>query len=229
MPALPEESRHPSNPSLRRLIQSKKVYGYPLNKEAQEAGFRGWHERGYLPHYDVPNVTQLVTLNLADAFPVKRHTEWEVYLRLPDKSEARRRLETWLDHGMGDCWLRQSKVAAVVEAELLSRHHKEYELRAWIIMPNHCHIVVDVWEKPLSRLIKKWKGSTATAANRLLGRSGHFWQEDYWDTLIKGEKHLLQAIRYVENNPTKAKLVLDPKEWRWGSARRKDKYNRLAE
>jgi len=96
-------------------------------------------------------------------------------------------------------------------------------------MPNHCHIVVDVWEIPLSRLIKKWKGSTATAANRLIGRSGQFWQEDYWDTLIENEKHLSQAIRYVESNPAKAKLVLDPKEWRWGSARRKDQYNRLAE
>lgn len=39
----------------------------------------------------------------------------------------------------------------------------------------------------------------------------------------------MRAIRYVENNPNKAGFVLDPKRWRWGSARRKDDYGRLAE
>lgn len=229
MPKPPGESQPPSNPGLRRLILSKQAYDLRLNNKAREAGFRGWHERGYLPHYDVPNVTQLVTINLADSFPVKRRAEWEVFLCLSDKSEVRRQLEAWLDRGLGDCWLRQPQIAEAVETELLSAHHADYELRAWIIMPNHCHFIVDVWDTPLSRLIKKWKGRTATVANRLIGRSGQFWQADYWDTLIQGEKHLLQAVRYVENNPTKANLIRDPKEWRWGSARRKDKYNRLAE
>jgi hypothetical protein len=164
----PGESLPPSNPGLRKLIESKRVYDHRLNDEARSAGFRGWHERGYLPHYDAPNVTQLVTINLADAFPVKRRAEWEVLLRLPDKSESRRQLEIWLDRGLGECWLRRPKVAAIVETEFLSKHCREYELRAWTIMPNHCHIVVDVWEVPLSKIIKKWKGAAATAANRLL-------------------------------------------------------------
>jgi REP element-mobilizing transposase RayT len=96
-------------------------------------------------------------------------------------------------------------------------------------MPNHAHIVVNVWQEPLSKLVMHWKGSTAAASNRLIGRSGQFWQEDYWDTLIKDEKHRAQAIRYVENNPAKAKLVLDPKQWPWGSARRKNDFGKLAD
>jgi hypothetical protein len=122
MPEQSGESQTPSHPGLRQLIQSKRTYDHRLNQDASEAGFRGWHERGYLPHYDVPNVTQLVTINLANAFPIKRRAEWEVFLCLPDKSEARRKLEAWLDRGLGDCWLRRSEVATAVESELLSSH-----------------------------------------------------------------------------------------------------------
>jgi len=225
----PGQSRPPSNPGLRQLIQSKQQFANVLDKEARSAGFRGGHERGYLPHYDAPNVTQLVTFNLADAFPVTRRREWEIFLRLPNASESRRKLEEWLDRGLGKRWLYQTEVAAVVESELLCQHRHQYALRAWVIMPNHIHIVLDVWQTPLSKLIKQWKGATAVAANRLLGRSGKFWQEDYWDTLIKDEKHLSKSISYVENNPTKAKLILNPKGWVWGSARRRNDYGKLAD
>ena len=61
----------------------------------------------------------------------------------------------------------------------------------------------------------------------VLGRTGQFWQEDYWDTLVRDADHLADAVRYVENNPTKARLVRDPKAWRWSSPRRRDVYGRL--
>lgn len=225
----PGESQPPSNPGLRKLIEAKREFNYTLDDADRALGFRGWHERGYLPHFDAPNVTQLVTINLADAFPVTRRAEWEIFLRLPDKSESRRQLEAWLDRGCGECWLRRVDMATLVEEELLVGHRRTYALQAWVLMPNHVHLVVDVWQTPLSKLVKQWKGATAVTANRALGRRGQFWQEDYWDTLIKNAMHLAQAIRYVENNPTKARLVCDAKQWRWSSARRKDEYGRLAE
>lgn len=170
----PGESRPPSNPALRKLIAAKQEFSYMPDADASSMGFRGWHERGYLPHFDAPNVTQIVTINLADAFPVARRREWEPYLRLPDTPESRRRLETWLDRGFGQCWLRQADLAETVEAELLTGHRRQYQLQAWIIMPNHVHLVVDVWNIPLSRLIKQWKGATAVTCNRLLNRRGSF-------------------------------------------------------
>jgi putative transposase len=211
------------------LIQSKQQFSYAVDDNARALGFRGWHERGYLPHFDAPNVTQLVTFNLADAFPVMRRAEWEPLLRFPTASESRRQLEVWLDRGMGECWLRRNEIAELVESRLLLDHRREYGLQAWTIMPNHVHVVVNILQKPLGKLVRQWKGGTAVASNRLLGRHGQFWQEDYWDTLVKDEKHLSQAIRYVENNPTKAGLVQDPKHWRWGSARRKDNYGRFVD
>jgi hypothetical protein len=41
------------------------------------------------------------------------------------------------------------------------------------------------------------------------------------------DEHRRTAVRYIENNPAKAKLVLDPKEWPWSSARRRDEYGVL--
>ena len=240
----------PGNPGLRGLVEAKRQWHYTPDNDTRSLGFRGWHERGYLPHFDAPNVTQFLTFNLADAFPVKRRAEWEVFLKLPDEfcrkpsntrtevrapgavansvqSEIRRRLEAWLDRGAGECWLRDPAVAALVEDALLAGHRRDYELQAWVVMPNHVHLVVNIRQTPLSSLVKQWKGATAVKANRTLRRTGQFWQEDYWDTLVLDAKHLAQAVRYVENNPTKAQFVLDPKEWRWSSARRKDEYGRL--
>ena len=140
---------------------------------------------------------------------------------------SRRRLQAWLNRGHGQCWLRQPSVAELVEQTLLAEHRRLYALQAWAIMPNHLHVVVDVWKTPLSVLVKKWKGATGRQANRVLGRTGQFWQEDYWDTLVRDADHLADAVRYVENNPTKARLVRDPKGWRWSSARCRDVYGRL--
>ena len=67
--------------------------------------FLGWHERGYLPHFDGPGVTQFVTFMLHDAFPVTRSREWEGILNETEESPRRRKLEAWLDRGRGECWL----------------------------------------------------------------------------------------------------------------------------
>lgn len=63
----------------------------------------------------------------------------------------------------------------------------------------------------------------------MLGRSGRFWREDYYDTLIRDDRHLDRAIRYVEDNPVKAHLVECARDWLWSSARFRDEYERLPE
>ncbi|MBC8096933.1 MAG: transposase [Akkermansiaceae bacterium] len=209
------------------LIERKRDWHFTPNDKEIERGFKGWHERGYLPHFDAPNVTQLVTFNLVDSFPVKRRTEWEFLLKIENDSERRRTLEEWLDRGHGPCWLNQAAIAEVVETELLAGHNRDYQLQTWVIMPNHVHLVVDVRETPLRQLITIWKGRTAFKCNRLLGRRGSFWQEDYWDTFIRDARHLGTSIRYVESNPAKARLVKDSATWRWSSLRRKDRFGVL--
>src|SRR5881396_1736475 len=172
-------SRPPGRIGLRRLIEAKRAGSAPLDPAMIRRGFKGWHERGYLPHYDAAHVTQIVTFMLTDSFPVERRAEWEPILEEMDESLRRRKLEAWLDRGMGDCWLRQTRVATLVEENLRQFDGVQCRLQAWVLMPNHVHLVVDVGDTPLSQLLKQWKGGTARQANLVLGRRGTFWQEDY--------------------------------------------------
>lgn len=49
---------------LGRLVAGKNEWEEPLAAEAKDKGFRGWHERGYLPHCDKPGLVQFVTFRL---------------------------------------------------------------------------------------------------------------------------------------------------------------------
>ena len=217
----------PKNHGLLELIRAKRERNWKPSIEEMKNGFRVWHQRGFLPHFDVPDVTQFVTFQLHDSFPATRREEFEVILKESEDSARRKKLEAWLDRGHGECWLRNRAVAELVEKTLLEADGKDYQLRAWVVMPNHVHLVVGVWDVPLVKLINGWKGKISRRANLRLRRSGKFWQEDYYDTLIRDETHLKRAIRYTEQNPVKAFLSKAARDWPWSSARHRDEYERL--
>jgi REP element-mobilizing transposase RayT len=90
-------------------------------------------------------------------------------------------------------------------------------------MPNHFHALIEIWDVPIGEILKSWKSYTAKAANKILGRSGAFWEEDYFDRYVRDDDHYRRVVRYVENNPNKAKLVKTPSDWLWSSARYRSK------
>jgi len=198
-----------------------------LSKDAVERGFLGWHENGYLPHRDEPGLVQFVTFRLADAFPEELRSEWDALLKIEDDRKRRIELEAYLDKGCGACHLRRPDIAGMLEASLRFFHGERYDLRAWVVMPNHVHLLFQVLGVPMSELIDAWKDYTAKQANKLLERKGTFWQDGYWDTYMRDEAHELRTKRYIENNPVKAHLASVPKEWPWSSARFRDQYERL--
>jgi REP element-mobilizing transposase RayT len=100
-------------------------------------------------------------------------------------------------------------------------------LQAWVVMPNHVHVLVDIWQTPLAALMQSWKRFIAREANKLLEREETFWEREYWDTWIRDEEHCRKAARYVEANPVKAHLAAEATVWPWSSARRRDEYGRL--
>jgi putative transposase len=217
----------PHNPAVRDLVAGKRAGSRPQAKDEIERGFLGWHENGYLPHRDEPGLIQFVTFRLADAFPAELRSEWKSLLEIEDDRKQRIELEAYLDQGRGACHLRRANIAALVEGSLLFRQDVQYELRAWVIMPNHVHLLFRVLNVPMGQLVDAWKGFTAKEANKLLGHKGQFWQEGYWDTYMRDGEHELKTQRYIENNPTKAKLAASPKEWPWSSARFRDAHERL--
>ena len=68
-PPKPHRPGPPHNPGVRNLVEGKRRWSSPPKLEDAKQGFRGWNERGYLPHRDEPGLTQFVTFRLADSFP----------------------------------------------------------------------------------------------------------------------------------------------------------------
>jgi REP element-mobilizing transposase RayT len=154
-------------------------------------------------------------------------SEWEVLLEIEDDDTRRKQLQAYLDKGRGECPLRQPRLARLVEGAFCFYNEKVYELRAWVVMPNHVHVLFKVGEKPMGQVIGDWKDYTAREANKLLKRRGRFWAPDYWDTFIRNSNHEMQARNYAERNPVKAGLVSAAKDWRWSSARFRNENGRL--
>ena len=219
----------PYNPGVRDLIAGKRAAAPPgsPSSPATKQAFLGWHEHGYLPHRDEPGLTQFLTYRLADSLPAELRSEWEALLRIESNRQRALELEAYLGRGRGFCYLRQPAIAKIVEDSLRFRHEIDYDLLAWVVMPNHVHLLVRVRHVPLARLVGSWKGYSATAANKLLQRQGPFWEQSYWDTYMRDTAHETQTRRYIENNPVKAKLVSTPAEWPWSSARFRDASGRL--
>lgn len=184
---------------------------------------RGWHSRGYIPHFDGGEIAQTVTFRLADSLPRSVLERWTIELaHLEEKDielERRLRIESYLDKGTGDAWLKSPEVASLVQNALLYFDGQRYRLPAWVIMPNHIHVLlVPGPGRSLSSILHSWKSFTSNEANKLLGRAGEFWQEDYFDRYIRNAKHFADAIDYIENNPVKAGLCARKADWKFSSA-----------
>ena len=234
---------------LRDLVTEKNRWQRPLTDAEKTLGFLGWHERGYLPHCDFPGLVQFVTFRLADSMPEARRGEWEHLLKIEDDREKRTKLEEYLDCGVGECHLRDSQIAKMAETALLFEHNKSYQLLAWCVMPNHVQVLVHTLNKPLWKLVAMWKKFAAAKALALLrterqssdwlvrpantaepNRSSafqSFWQREYWDTFMRDEAQEKTAVRYIENNPVKAKLCSSPEQWPFCSAKFRDDFARL--
>lgn len=206
----------------------------------------GIHTRGYLPHVKREGVRYFVTFRLADSLPkeVLLKIQAERAERLtcfyaqraaaerqgtaaPDSTaleeverEYLRKLEAYLDKGSGECWLRRPEIAGLVAEAFRFFDHQRYDLKAWVVMPNHIHAVL--WPMPnhsLSAIVQSWKRYTAREANKLLGRTGvPFWQPEAFDHWIRNDEEHARCCSYVLNNPAKARLCASPQDWRWSSA-----------
>jgi putative transposase len=176
----------------------------------------GWHSRGYLPHFDAPEVVQTVVFRLTDSLP--RHLI-DARRQTPKTALA---VDVALDRGAGACWLKEPKLAALTEQALLHFDGKRYFLLAWCIMPNHVHAMLEMRrEHRLGDQVRSWKTYTARRANEHLARKGPFWSADYFDRFVRDQQHYENAINYIEYNPVKAGLARSAELWPWSSARRR--------
>ena len=121
---------------------------------------------------------------------------------------------------IGPVWLCDPRVATIVGNAIRYGEavRQLYTLHAWVIMPNHVHVILE--PRTALPVILRWlKGRTSRVANRILGRTGTpFWQDESFDHWVRCGDELRDLIRYVEGNPVKAKLVEREEDWQWSSA-----------
>jgi putative DNA methylase len=189
-----------------------------------------WYSRGYLPHFDTEE-PQLITFRLVDSLPhhvLAAIAESEQSVPTSeDKMERFGQIEQYLDRGHGAKWLQQPEIASLVQDVLLHFDGPRYRLHAWTVMPNHVHVLLTATDR-LDAIVHSWKSWSAHEANRILGRKGPFWQREYFDRVIRDEEHFRNCVRYVEANPSKARLCLRPQDWKFGSAFQPDESTRRA-
>jgi REP element-mobilizing transposase RayT len=128
----------------------------------------------------------------------------------------RQKIAEYEDAGYGQCFLRDERIAAIMQDTLKHFDGERYQLLCWCIMPNHVHVLIEVNEGwSLSKIMHGWRSYTANEANRILGRTGKFWMEEYYDRYIRNDNHLQKTINYILNNPSNAGLD----DWPWVGVR----------
>lgn len=207
---------------MNRLFKGRIV----LRKETSDS----WYSRGYFPHFDGEGVTQHVCFHLFDSLPQSLLPQWSEKLRVTHAAGAlettetsrewRRRIHDALDRGYGSCFLRDDRLAKIVEDSLLRFDGERYTLHAWCVMPNHVHTLFTPLRKfKMSKIVHSWKSFTALECNKVLGRIGKFWEREPFDRYIRNQRHFQNAVTYIENNPVRAGLCEEAEDWRWSSAR----------
>jgi len=110
--------------------------------------------------------------------------------------------------------------AQVVISSLRYWEGKKLTNYAFTIMSNHIHWVFATHNKDekgnlvyLQDILKSVKQFTSNQINKLEDRKGTLWQKESFDTTIRNQVHLFNAINYTLNNPVKAGLVSDWRLW----------------
>jgi hypothetical protein len=117
---------------------------------------KGYHYRGYLPHWDLEKATQAITFRLNDSLPQHVIKEWRQDLaEIEDddlrEKELHRLISKFEDTGYGSCVLRDPVCAGIVRDKMQSGDGFAYKLLDWCVMPNHVHVMIRLLdETPLS-------------------------------------------------------------------------------
>ena len=171
-----------------------------------------------LPHWDTVDEPLFVTFRLHGSLPAHRVFPPE---SLTQSGKAFLAMDRLLDrHAAGPTYLRRPKLAEIIVAALQDgeRRFHRYQLHAYVVMPNHVHLLVTPkvfatqWLAPL-------KGFTAHRCNALLGSHGkHFWQDESYDHLLRSDAEFHRIRSYIEENPVTAGLVPEAAQHPWSSA-----------
>ncbi len=202
--------------------------------------YREFYRRN-LPHFQPGGSTFLINFRLAGSLPqfvieqLKADAEQlerklqaisDTSERFLLKNQEQRKLFGKWDDALhkshtGPFYLKDDAIAEIVANAIRYHDGKWFELIAFCIMPNHVHTVLkplevsSIADFSLTKITHNIKRNSAKQANAALGRTGQFWQHESYDHFARNDAELERIIQYVVNNPVKAGLAQDWRDWKW--------------
>ena len=92
-------------------------------------------------------------------------------------------------------------------------------LHAFCLMSNHLHLIIQVSDTPLSKILQNISFRYTRYINKRKNRIGHLFQGRYKALLVDADTYLLELVRYIHNNPVRAGMVSNPDDYQWSSHR----------
>jgi len=94
-----------------------------------------------------------------------------------------------------------------------------HRVHGFCLMSNHVHLLIQVADVPLSRVMQNLSFRYTRWINRQRGQVGHLFQGRYKAVLVDADAYLLELVRYIHLNPVRAGLVADPVAYPWSGHR----------
>ena len=107
----------------------------------------------------------------------------------------------------------EAEAEIVVNTILDSSKRKEMTLYAYVIMPNHMHILIKPIIGGISKTTQLIKGRSSRQVNQ-----GNFWQKGFFDFGILTEEKFREKVNYIHFNPVKWGLVEKAEDYKFSSA-----------
>jgi putative transposase len=168
----------------------------------------------HLPHRYVIGEPLFVTFRLHGTLPRGRAFD---DARLPS-GKAFAAMDRLLDAQIaGPAHLKMPAIAELVVDSIIKGAAGDYGLHAWVVMPNHVHLLITP-RLDVPNLLRRLKGVSARDGNKLLGRTGQpFWQAESYDHLVRTAGEFERIKDYILRNPVRAGLARSAEEYPWSS------------
>ncbi|MBP2242370.1 REP element-mobilizing transposase RayT [Cytobacillus eiseniae] len=103
--------------------------------------------------------------------------------------------------------------------DILERVKKKSQLKvyAWCLMSNHVHLLLKEEDEELSTAMKRVAVSYVRYYNWKYRTTGHLYQDRFKSENVETEQYLRTVVRYIHQNPVKARIVQSVEQWRWSS------------
>ena len=173
-----------------------------------------------LPHWSKACTLLFVTFRLADSIPadvanhiIANYNFWkknqpgnltEQQLQLLYQNECHKKISQYLDtKPYGSCMLKRPAVRTIVEEEIRRYDGEHYDLKAFVIMPNHVHLLLMLYDGySLSTVMHSIKRMSSFRINKLLATPNQtIWRRESFDCLVRSAAQHRKLRDYIFQNP----------------------------